>query len=71
MGSRCTFEIQGCVDHGRVPLSYPTFSKWTCYPLGIESATIIKYKPLKGHEPNFIRRWMQRVILGAVWVKEN
>lgn len=41
-------------------------SEWECYrPDGV------RYRPLKGQEPNWFWRWMQYICFGSRWVKND
>lgn len=47
----------------------PEYSEWRCELFGMGEAIIIR--PLKGKEPNFFWRFMQYIILGNNWIKEQ
>jgi hypothetical protein len=47
-------------------------SGWTCYLFGNRPGGMgLVYKPSKGSVPNWFVRWMMRVTLDYLWVKEE
>ena len=43
-------------------------SEWVCYLFGTKD---FSYRPRRGGEPNWFWRWMQYLILGNRWVKDD
>lgn len=47
----------------------PEPSDWQCHLFGWPHGHGLSYRPIKGDEPNWFHRLMQRLILGHVWEK--
>lgn len=47
-------------------------SEWRCYLFGnTPNGNGIVYTPAKGKEPNFVVRWLMKIMLACTWVKET
>ena len=47
-------------------------SEWRCYLFGNEvGGQGMVYTPAKGKEPNFVVRWLMKIMLACTWVKEG
>jgi hypothetical protein len=52
-------------------LQVPESAGWTCYLFGTKPGFGgFVYKPSKGQVPNFFVRWMMKVLLGCMWIKD-
>jgi len=53
-------------------IKMPEYSKWKCYLFGcgLDGHGLV-YRPVRGKEPNAFVRWMMRICLGCMWVKEK
>lgn len=66
-------KLYGCtmaISHITKPIEY---SDWEChyhgYQIGMPSQLMVV--PIKGREPNWFHRLMQRLILGHIWIKRE
>jgi hypothetical protein len=53
----------------RTQLKNPELSDWKCC-LFVGDENDIVWRPVKGKEPNWFRRFMQFIILGNRWIYE-
>lgn len=44
----------------------PKYSEWQC-----EYVRGVVFRPIEGREPNSFHRYMQRLLLGWKWTKDN
>lgn len=53
-------------------LKRPESSEWQCYMFGNRpGGSGMIYRPIKGREPNIFARWMMRIFLDCVWIKDK
>jgi hypothetical protein len=51
-------------------INLPVYSEWQCKCFGSGDSGL-RFRPIKGQEPNWFWRKMQYLILGNEWVKDK